>query len=232
MSTNNNNPPNHIAIIMDGNSRWAKNRLITQNLGYKKGIIAAQNIIRHAKNIGVKYLTLFAFSSENWNRPEKDVKEIMDMLRKYLKKDIEELLHEDIKIIFIGSRKRLDPDIAELMHQVEERSKNNSFNLIMAMSYGSRNEILDAAIEFSKKIDSHPQKSALDTFTSTINPHNIPDPDLLIRTSGEYRLSNFLLWQIAYTELYFTDKLWPDFTTKDLDDAINNYNSRERRYGR
>ena len=226
------NIPKHIAIIMDGNGRWAKHKNLPKILGYQQGVKAAQNIIEYAKSIGVSYLTLYAFSLENWQRPKDEVKGLMDMFRKYLKNEVEELIKNDIRVIFIGKRDKLEEDIRESMASVEQRSLAHSFNLIIAVSYGSRDEIVDVAIQFSKLYGAENNDDAKLLFSSIINPHNIPDPDLLIRTSGECRLSNFLLWQIAYTELFFTDKFWPDFSGNDLMDAIKNFNQRERRYGK
>lgn len=227
------NIPNHIAIIMDGNARWAKKRLLPRVAGYKKGIDIAEKVIYQAMEAGVKYLTLFAFSSENWFRPKIEVEELMGLFRSYLKNVIPNIIKRDIKVIFIGERDKLDEDIKGMMKEVEDRSSNNKFNLILAVSYGGRDEIRTAAIEMAKYLkDKKLSEYENSLFDSFINNLKIPDPDLLIRTSGEHRISNFLLWQIAYTELYFTDKLWPDFCQDDLHQAIISYSNRERRYGR
>jgi undecaprenyl diphosphate synthase len=226
--------PQHIAIIMDGNGRWARERNLPKIIGYQRGIESAQKIIEYSKDLGIKYLTLYAFSLENWQRPKNEVAKLMNMFRDYLKNDIEKLIKKDIRIIFIGDRLKLDEDIRDSMKQVEDRSLQNSFCVIIAMSYGARNEITSAILKLGEQYDKEflNQNNIEKLFESAINPHGIPNPDLLIRTSGEKRLSNFLLWQIAYTELYFTNKYWPDFAKQDLLDAIEDFNKRERKYGK
>ena len=226
--------PQHIAIIMDGNGRWAREKKLPKIIGYQKGIESAQKIIESSKDLGIKYLTLYAFSLENWHRPKEEVVKLMDMFRGYLKKDIEKLIKKDIRIIFIGDRSKLDEDIKISMKEVEDKSLKNSFCLIIAMSYGAKNEIARAILKLSEQYDKESlnKNNIEELIESVINPHKIPNPDLLIRTSGEKRLSNFLLWQIAYTELYFTNKYWPDFAKQDLLDAINDFNKRERKYGK
>ncbi len=226
--------PQHIAIIMDGNGRWAREKNLPKIIGYQIGIESAQKIIEYSKDLGIKYLTLYAFSLENWQRPKNEVAKLMNMFRDYLKNDIEKLIKKDIRIIFIGDRLKLDEDIRDSMKQVEDKSLQNSFCVIIAMSYGARNEITSAILKLGEQYDKESlnQNNIEELFESAINPHGIPNPDLLIRTSGEKRLSNFLLWQIAYTELYFTNKYWPDFAKQDLLDAIEDFNKRERKYGK
>ncbi len=226
--------PQHIAIIMDGNGRWAREKNLPKIIGYQRGIESAQKIIEYSKDLGIKYLTLYAFSLENWQRPKNEVAKLMNMFRDYLKNDIEKLIKKDIRIIFIGDRLKLDEDIRDSMKQVEDKSLQNSFCVIIAMSYGARNEITSAILKLGEQYDKESlnQNNIEELFESAINPHGIPNPDLLIRTSGEKRLSNFLLWQIAYTELYFTNKYWPDFAKQDLLDAIEDFNKRERKYGK
>ena len=226
--------PQHIAIIMDGNGRWAREKNLPKIIGYQRGIESAQKIIEYSKDLGIKYLTLYAFSLENWQRPKNEVAKLMNMFRDYLKNDIEKLIKKDIRIIFIGDRLKLDEDIRDSMKQVEDKSLQNSFCVIIAMSYGARNEITSAILKLGEQYgnESLNQNNIEELFESAINPHGIPNPDLLIRTSGEKRLSNFLLWQIAYTELYFTNKYWPDFAKQDLLDAIEDFNKRERKYGK
>ncbi|RST72201.1 di-trans,poly-cis-decaprenylcistransferase [Candidatus Aquarickettsia rohweri] len=223
-----------MAIIMDGNGRWARQKNLPKSFGYQKGIKSAQCIIKYSKKLGVEYLTLYAFSLENWQRPKDEIAKLMDMFREYLKKDIEKLIAEDIRIIFIGDHSKLDEDIKIAMKSAEDRSSQNSFCLVIAMSYGARDEITRSILKFNEKHnkESVNKNNIEELFESIINPHQIPNPDLLIRTSGEKRLSNFLLWQIAYTELYFTSKCWPDFEKQDLLDAIDNFNKRERKYGK
>ncbi|WPX96220.1 Ditrans,polycis-undecaprenyl-diphosphate synthase ((2E,6E)-farnesyl-diphosphate specific) [Candidatus Bandiella woodruffii] len=225
------NIPRHIAIIMDGNGRWAKHNNVPKLMGYQHGIETAQTIIEYVKAIGVQYLTLYAFSLENWQRPKTEVDNLMNMFRSYLTNDIDNLIKNDIRVIFIGQRNKLEADIRDSMLNVEEKSSRNNFKLIIAISYGSRDEVVNTAVQFSKFYDEN-IKNPDELFASIINPHNIPDPDLLIRTGGEHRLSNFLLWQMAYTELFFIDKFWPDFAKQDLLNAIEDFNKRERKYGK
>lgn len=226
--------PNHIAIIMDGNGRWAKKHFLPKSAGHKKGANSAKTVVRAAKKMGVNYITLYAFSSENWNRPADEVKDLMNLLRSYLKNDIAELMKEDIRIRFIGDRSKLDAELQDLMHECEESSVNNSCTLIIAISYGSRDEIRIAAQKMAidavnNKIDATTLSN--DDFAKYLDTSDIPDPDLLIRTSGELRISNFLLWQCAYAEFYFTDEYWPDFNEKSLQAAVESFQSRDRRFG-
>jgi len=224
--------PNHIAIIMDGNGRWAKKRMLPKKLGHRQGMITAEKIVEECKNIGVKYLTLYAFSLENWLRKEDEVNDLMHLLRDYLNNRINELINSNIRLIFIGNKTLLPEDIQEKMSEVENISKQNSFTLIMAISYGARDEIQRAAKNMALHVMNDNAELSDDMFEKFINPFNIPDPDLLIRTSGEHRLSNFLLWQLAYSELYFIEKFWPDFDKSDLIEVLKNFTSRDRRYGR
>lgn len=225
------NIPNHIAIIMDGNGRWASKSNLPKKAGHKKGGEVAKQIVSQCKRIGVNYLTLFTFSSENWNRSESEIKDLMNLLRHYLKSHIKDLIKQDVKIKFIGRRDNLERDIQKSMLQAEEKSKHNKFNLILAISYGARDELRDAAESYfmhrTNNLDNNDIK--LEDFLYT---KGIPDPDLLIRTSGEQRISNYLLWQLAYAELYFTEVLWPDFNESCLMNAIEEFSNRDRRYGR
>jgi undecaprenyl diphosphate synthase len=225
--------PNHIAIIMDGNGRWAKQKLIPKKMGHRKGSEVAEKIIKYCKEIGVSYLTLFTFSSENWSRSEEEVDDLLSLLRDYLQHKAKKLVEIGIKILFIGNRSLLPKDIVLLMGQLENISKDNKFTLIMAISYGSRDEIVSAAKAMASYVkDNNIDEIDYNLFENFINPHNIPDPDLLIRTSGELRLSNFLLWQLAYSELCFINKLWPDFDEVDMYNSIVEFARRDRRYGR
>lgn len=226
--------PKHIAIIMDGNGRWSKSKNLPKLAGHKKGADVAKETVLSCKKLGVKYVTLYAFSSENWNRPAGEVKHLMDLLRSYLKKDIKELIDNDVAVQFIGDRNKLDGDILELMRHVEKTSKLNQFKLVIALSYGSRDEIRSAALQFAKdmlagKFSAENLKPQ--AFDGYLYTKDIPDPDLLIRTSGEHRLSNFLLWQLAYAELYFTSTYWPDFNEQELVKAIESFSNRNRRFG-
>lgn len=226
-------PPKHIAIIMDGNGRWAKNKSLPRALGHKAGAQAAEKIAKESKRLGVKFLTLYAFSSENWERPSEEVNALMTLFTSYLQGDVQKLIKSGIRISFIGERNRLSASLIKAMEKIEQASAHHSFHLVLAISYSGRDEIRKAAMEMAVSIKNGAllETRDFDQFIST-NQLGVPDPDLLIRTSGEYRISNFLLWQMAYTELYFSDKYWPDFDGNDLQEAIVEFNNRERRYGR
>lgn len=236
MSTKENKIPQHVAIIMDGNGRWAKKRGMPRSVGHKKGAETVKEITRAAGEIGVKYLTLYAFSTENWNRSEEEVATLMNLLREYLKSDLKEIQENGVKIVFIGERQMLDADIIENMRKLEaDTAGNDKMTLCIALSYGSRQEIVNAARKIAalaKRGDIQPEDVDSKMFSDMLYTKDIPDPDMLIRTSGEQRVSNYLLWQLAYTEFFFTDVLWPDFSRKHLEDIIAEFNSRERRYGK
>ncbi len=231
-----NEPVKHIAIIMDGNGRWATKKGLPRTAGHKKGAEVVIDISKAAKEAGVKYLTLYAFSTENWKRPKDEVDTLMDLLRQYLSKNFEELNKNDIRICFIGEREMLASDILEKMRELEEKTKNNSSaTLQIALSYGSRAEITGAVKKIAQKIkDGDMSVESIDekTISDMLYTKGIPDPDILIRTSGEQRLSNYLLWQLAYSEFFFTPTYWPDFTKEELNEIIKTYQSRERRYGK
>ena len=226
----------HIAIIMDGNGRWAKKRGLPRSVGHKKGAETVKEITRAAGEMGVKYLTLYAFSTENWQRPAEEVETLMGLLREYLKSDLKELQENGVRIIFIGERSMLPADIVESMSKLEEETiGNDKMTLCVALSYGSRQEIVQAARKIAvlaKRGDIAPEDVDAKMLAGLLYTKDIPDPDLVIRTSGEQRVSNYLLWQIAYAEFYFTDVLWPDFDRRCLEDIIKNFNARERRYGK
>ena len=226
----------HIAIIMDGNGRWAKKRGLPRSVWHKKGAETVKEITRAAGEMGVKYLTLYAFSTENWQRPAEEVETLMGLLREYLKSDLKELQENGVRIIFIGERSMLPADIVESMSKLEEETiGNDKMTLCVALSYGSRQEIVQAARKIAvlaKRGDIAPEDVDAKMFAGLLYTKDIPDPDLVIRTSGEQRVSNYLLWQIAYAEFYFTDVLWPDFDRRCLEDIIKNFNARERRYGK
>ena len=227
---------NHIAIIMDGNRRWAQRHGMPQSYGHKKGAENVINITRAMKESGVKYLTLYAFSTENWQRSEEEVSTLMQLLRDYLEKEFKEIMENNVRIIFIGERKMLADDIQEKIANIEnESAKNTDLTLCVALSYGSRQEILSATkkairLVCEKKLDIDNLSQSV--FSSLLYTADIPDPDILIRTSGEQRISNYLLWQLAYTELFFTDTLWPDFNKEELMTIIEKFSTRERRYGK
>lgn len=226
----------HIAVIMDGNGRWAQRKGLPRSVGHKKGAETVKEITRAAGELGIKYLTLYAFSTENWQRSDDEVATLMDLLREYLKNDIKELQENGVRIIFIGERHMLDPDIVEQMKKVEEETAaNDKLVLCIALSYGSRHEIVNAAKKIAalaKRGDIEPSDIDLKMFSDMLYTKSIPDPDILIRTSGERRISNYLLWQLAYAEFFFTDTLWPDFSRKELEQIIQEYKTRERRYGK
>jgi len=228
-------PPGHIAIIMDGNGRWAEARGLPRIAGHKRGAEAVRKTVEAAAKAGVSYLTLFGFSSENWKRPEREIGDLMGLLRLYLKSEINELAKNGIKLMVIGDRSRFAPDIVEMIEKAERDTRNGArLTLVLALSYGGRQEIVSAARSLARQAvagEVDPETIDDGMFRSHLNTAAVPDPDLLIRTSGEQRISNFLLWQLAYTELVFTNVLWPDFGADDLIAAINEFNSRERRYG-
>lgn len=226
----NRNLPSHVAIIMDGNGRWAKKRHLPRTAGHAAGSKTFKEIARYANKIGLKYLTVYAFSTENWKRPEEEVKNIMDILRDYLR-DVDNFKEENIKVKFIGDLTRLEDDIIELMEQAEKKSQNaTGLNLNIAINYGGRDEIVHAV----KKMVAE-GVAAEDITESTLSDYlytaGQPDPDFIIRPSGEYRLSNFLIWQSAYAEYWFSDILWPDFKPRHLEKALESYMGRSRRFG-
>ena len=229
-------PIKHIAFIMDGNRRWAKRHNLPIAAGHRKGAETLTDIAKAAKNMGIKYMTVYAFSTENWGRAKEEVDALMDLLRHYLDSGFKELQKNDARIVFIGERYMLAEDIRQKMAQIEERTKENkSVTLCVALSYGSKQEIVHAAKEIAEKVkngEMAPEDINIDTFAHHFYTAGIPDPDLLIRTSGEKRISNYLLWQSAYSELYFTDTLWPDFKAEELKHIIEDYSKRERRYGK
>ncbi len=230
------NQLNHIAVIMDGNGRWATKRGLPRTAGHKKGAEVVVQIAKAAKEFGIKYLTLYAFSTENWKRSPEEIGALMQLLRQYLDKNFKELEQNDVKIRFIGERYMLDADIVEKMERLEQNTaENKSLVLQIALSYGSRQEILNTAKEIAERVkngDMQPQDIDEQTFSAMLYTGGVPDPDLLIRTSGEQRISNYLLWQIAYSELFFTKTLWPDFAKEEFKSIIENYQTRERRYGK
>lgn len=222
--------PEHIAIIMDGNGRWAKKRGLPRTAGHAAGSKKFKEIARYCNKIGVKYLTVYAFSTENWRRPKEEVDAIMNIFRDYLK-DSANFKNENIKLEFIGDRSGMPEDIAKLMEQAEYDSKDaTGLKCYMAINYGGRDELVHAVRDIIK--EGIPAENITEeVISSHIYTKNYPDPELIIRPSGEYRLSNFLIWQSAYSEFWFSNVLWPDFTTNDLERAIDDYNKRNRRFG-
>jgi len=227
--------PVHIAMIMDGNGRWAKARGLPRALGHKKGSEALRGILEGCRQMGLRYLTIYAFSAENWKRPAVEITDLMELLRHYLDHEIATLHKNGIRLRVIGDTGKLSPDLRNQIAEAETLTRSNeSFNLTVALSYGARQELLRAVRELASGLESGAlHADAIDeaALSALLYTRELPDPDLLIRTGGEHRLSNFLLWQSAYTELYFTPTLWPDFTVEHLREAITEYASRERRYG-
>ncbi|WP_269221749.1 MULTISPECIES: isoprenyl transferase [Flavobacterium] len=233
---NTKNIPSHLAIIMDGNGRWAKQQGFLRTLGHESGSKSVKKIIQECLDLGVQYLTLYAFSTENWNRPKLEVDTLMRVLINSLKKELKTMQEGNIKMNAIGNIDKLPKNAQKQLAEVIDKTKENTkMTLTLALSYGSREELVNVVKIISDKVKNNIISiDAIDD--SIINEHlythNLPDVDLLIRTSGEHRISNFLLWQIAYAELYFTDVLWPDFKEKDLHEAIISYQKRERRFGK
>ena len=229
--------PAHIAIIMDGNGRWARRRGIPRTLGHREGAETLKRITRYCKNIGIAYLTVYAFSTENWNRPDDEVFGIIRLLRHYIKTFDSDPERDQIRVNFIGDSSKLDPDVRKDFISITERTKNNSdaITLTIAFNYGGRDEIVRAArkaalLAAGGRLD--PAELDEAAFAGLLDTCNMPDPDLLIRSGAESRISNFLLWQSAYSELVFTDKLWPDFSENDIDAAVQAYAARQRRFGK
>ena len=229
------NVPQHVAIILDGNGRWAKSKGMPRNYGHAQGSKNVERICEDAYKMGIKYLTVYAFSTENWSRPKGEVDALMTLLRNYMKTCLNTAKKNRMKVRVIGDKTGLDPDIQTRIRELEEASKDNDgLNFTIAINYGSRDEIARAVRHISEDVAAgklDPTSVTEGTISNYLDTAGIPDPDLLIRTSGELRLSNFLMWQLAYTEFYFTNTPWPDFTKKELAEAIEKYNSRDRRYG-
>ena len=227
--------PVHIAIIMDGNRRWAKKRFLPRKFGHKAGADTLENITKAADKLGVKHLTVYAFSTENWKRTEEEVKGIMDLLRSYLDRYIAKADKENIKIDIIGEKSRLDADIQEKIKKIESLSADKpGLNLHIALNYGGRDDILRGIQKIAKKVEDGELKAddiTEEMISESLDTGFYPDPELVIRTSGEERISNFLLWQIAYSEFVFNKKLWPDYTEEDLYEDICYYQNRDRRFG-
>ncbi len=227
--------PQHIAIILDGNGRWAKAKGMPRNYGHAQGSKNVERICEEAWRMGIKYLTVYAFSTENWSRPENEVAALMTLLRNYMKTCLKTAAKNDMKIRVIGDIDPLDDDIKKRIRELETATVNNGgLNFTIALNYGSRDEMTRAARKMAQdcadgKLD--PEQIDESVFESYLDTHGIPDPDLMIRTSGEQRLSNYLLWQLAYSEFYFTDVPWPDFTKEELVKAIEEFNHRHRRFG-
>lgn len=226
---------NHLAIIMDGNARWAQNHGKSLAEGHQAGAEAARTIVESCPKYGIKYLTLYTFSAENWQRPKDEVSHLMELFKLYIASELDMLIEKQVRLRIIGDRDLLPEDVRDIIEAAEEAtSDHDTLHLTLALSYGSKQELIHAF----KEVASNIKENTLDindisesTISKHLYTHDIPDPDMLIRTGGDHRLSNYLLWQCAYTELYFTDALWPDFGEQDLATAVESFNSRERRFG-
>jgi undecaprenyl diphosphate synthase len=227
--------PRHVAIIMDGNGRWAASRSLDRMVGHHQGAAAVRNIVRASREIGIPYLTLFAFSSENWSRPQEEVEALMILLKDYLDSELQEMLENGIRLLAIGDLARLPRDVAAVLNETSKRtSQAAAMTLTLALSYGGRDDILQAIRRIMvccREGTLLPEEINETLFSRYLWTSNLPDPDLLIRTSGEMRISNFFLWQLAYTEIYVTSTLWPDFNKEELIQALLSYQDRERRFG-
>ena len=230
-----NNSLNHIAVIMDGNRRWAKKNNLSQKEGHKKGAEKLLEIIDWSLEYAIKYLTVFAFSTENWNRDKEEINNLMSLIYEYLDNKIDFFMDKNIKLKVIGTKNRIDEKIINKINEIEKKTSNNKkIQLNVAFNYGGRQEIIDVTKNIAKKIKSHNlnlENINEDTIKENLYYENIPDPDLLIRTGNTFRISNFLLWECAYSELYFINDFWPDFSKNTFDNIINDFKNRERRYG-
>jgi undecaprenyl diphosphate synthase len=234
--TDRTNVPRHVAIIMDGNGRWAQNRSLPRAKGHIEGVRRVEEIIDTAQEIGIEVVTLFTFSTENWDRPENEVSLIMNMLTAVLEKKLQKLKNDNIQLRTIGRTERIPPSLLKTIEKVIRETKSNTGLIVnLAFNYGARGEIIDAVRHIAASVQEgrlHIKDICEETVSRALYTKGLPDPDLLIRTSGEQRISNFLLWQLSYAELYFTEKLWPDFDAEEFKRAILDYQRRERRYGK
>jgi undecaprenyl diphosphate synthase len=234
-STGGARPPVHVAIIMDGNGRWARSRGLPRIAGHRRGVDAVRRAVRAAGELGIEYLTLFSFSSENWRRPLEEVQELMKLLRFYLRNELDELHGNGVRFRMIGDRSRLPADIMSLIEEAEAKTaQNQRLTLMIALSYGGRDEIIAATRRLAEAVRAgtlNPSDISASDLERNLDTAGVPDPDLMIRTSGEQRLSNFLLWQSAYAEFVFLERLWPDFDKPDLEQAVTEFQRRDRRYG-
>ncbi|MDR1086798.1 MAG: isoprenyl transferase [Endomicrobium sp.] len=221
--------PEHIAIIMDGNGRWAKKKSLPRIFGHRQGIKTVKKIVKSASRLGIKVLTLYAFSTENWERPKTEIEALFSLLSQFVEKELKELASEGVKLRILGDLSKFPQNLkTKIISACKATQKNSDLELNIALNYGARQEIVRAIEEIVKQNIKKPTEEIISSFLYTAGQ---PDPDLLIRTSGEFRVSNFLLWQIAYSEIYITNKLWPDFTSQDLEIAISEFQKRERRFG-
>jgi undecaprenyl diphosphate synthase len=227
--------PRHVAIIMDGNGRWAAARGLPRSAGHKVGVDALRRAVRAASQFGIEYLTIYSFSSENWSRPATEVSFLFDLLRRFVRQDVAELHQAGVKIKIVGSRENLEPSMVSLLDDAERLTRDNAkLTLVVAFNYGSRQEISRAAAAIARKVangELNPSDISPDTISQNLGTAGVPDPDVLIRTGGEQRISNFLLWQCAYTEFVFVDEFWPDFTEEIFGRALEEFRLRDRRFG-
>jgi len=228
-------PPVHVAIIMDGNGRWAAARGLPRREGHRRGVEALRKVVKAAGELGIRYLTIYSFSSENWSRPAEEIEDLMGLLKRFVRNDLADLHKNNVRVRIIGERSTLKPDIRSLLDEAEELTKaNNGQTLVVAFNYGAQQEIVAAARKLAEEVASaklSPQDIDLEKIAARLQTRDIPDPDLIIRTSGEQRLSNFLLWQAAYAELLFVPTHWPDFDKAALQAAVEEFRKRERRFG-
>jgi undecaprenyl diphosphate synthase len=228
-------PPRHVAIIMDGNGRWARERGLPRTLGHRQGVEAVRRTVRAANDLGISYLTIFSFSSENWKRPVEEIDDLMGLMKRFIRRDLADLHKANVRIRMIGERQQVDSDLMKLIDEaVEVTANNTAMTLVIAFNYGSRGEIAKAARRLASDVAAGVMAAdeiTVERLGAALDTGDIPDPDLLIRTSGEMRLSNFLLWQTAYTEFVFLDTYWPDFDRATLEGAIAEFRARERRFG-
>jgi undecaprenyl diphosphate synthase len=228
--------PRHLAIIMDGNGRWAKERMLRRIVGHRQGVETVRNVVEDCSKLGIGYLTLYAFSAENWLRPKTEVSALMSLLKKYIRSETPRMMNNNIRFNVIGNRNELPSDVnLEIDNALKVTAANTGMLLTLALSYGSRQDMVRAALQLARDMAAGKvvaEEGAEELFAGYLSTAGIPDPDLLIRTSGETRISNFLLWELAYTELYFTEVNWPDFNRKELLKALHDYQARERRFGK
>ncbi|MBM4269348.1 MAG: isoprenyl transferase [Deltaproteobacteria bacterium] len=228
--------PRHVAIIMDGNGRWAQSRGLERLYGHRRGKASVKAIVELSRKIGIEYLSLYAFSSENWQRPAQEVKGLMNLLKRYLTTELDRMMKNGVRLQVIGNTRRLPSDVRQaLRHSVESTKRNKDLTVILALSYSAREEIANAVRAVARRVrrgDLEPDDITEEVIAESLGTAGVPDPDLLIRTSGEVRLSNFLLWQVAYTEIYITETLWPDFREHEFIEALRQFQARERRFGR
>jgi len=227
--------PNHVAIIMDGNGRWAKKRLMPHSMGHRAGAQALRKLSYEIEKVGVKYLTVYAFSTENWSRPEAEVRDLMELIRHYFQQYIDDSEKNNMRMSFIGDHTKLDPDLQEKLNILTDITNDKTgLHVVLAVNYGGRDEIVRAAKSLAQRAFDgklRPDSIDEDMFAAALDTNPLPDPDLIIRTGGDLRLSNFLLWQLAYAEMYVTDTLWPDFGVRELKKALKAFEKRDRRFG-